>query len=537
MIAVYGASLLLGSFLLEGTRVLSHHEVLFAQPAKEMLATGNWIVPTIAGQPSMHKPPGTHWLIALTMAVTGSDGERVVRLASVAGGVVAALLIAALAARWYGNRTGLVAGLMQLTTYSGLRSARLAEAEILLTAAVCGAMCCFALANVDGPRGRMSRRWLPWLFYLAATASFFFKGLVGPVFIFGGCGLFVLLGRDWRAAKFLLNPIGILVFAACVSSWSWAAYVQHPPYLDEQIYHHFGRMQGEMGSRRDPFYYLYSIPFVMLPWTPFLVLAAFRAIRRREPAGPPSRGLLSRFAACWILPGLIVLCLSAFKREHYLTPLMPPLAIFAAVATLDFIYRSGRRTALYFWTAAATFVLGSTAGVIAVELSQPRGSHQIALMIAGLGAALVTVLCLECYRGPKAHLVGMFAMVWLLAVGTLSAVLPHYDSYRDQTELARRVNRTVPAADPIYLVGAIENQIVYYLRPPVMRVDDPRELAGRLLPDRGDIYLVAPESVGDRLARLGPVEALDRCATVRWYLGEQGRLTLLRLKWEGNDEL
>src|SRR5947208_275812 len=78
IVVAFSASLLLPG-LGDATRSMSYHEVLFAQPAKEMLATGNWVLPKIAGVPSTHKPPGTHWMIALVMWLTGSQAAGIVR--------------------------------------------------------------------------------------------------------------------------------------------------------------------------------------------------------------------------------------------------------------------------------------------------------------------------------------------------------------------------------------------------------------------------------------------------------------------------
>jgi 4-amino-4-deoxy-L-arabinose transferase-like glycosyltransferase len=163
LIVLYGFSLLIVQ--LGDQRTLTYHEVLFAQPAKEMLATGNWVMPQHTGVPSTHKPPGTHWVLAATMWLTGSDTEGVLRVPSVLAAIMTALITAGLATRWFGRRLGLAAGLMLLTSYFVLQLARLAECDMLLTAAVCGAMACFAVANVDSPRGRVEARWPNWLFY------------------------------------------------------------------------------------------------------------------------------------------------------------------------------------------------------------------------------------------------------------------------------------------------------------------------------------------------------------------------------------
>src|SRR4029077_19650791 len=118
-IVIFGASLLCVS-LTGKTRVLTYHEVLFVQPAREMLNTGDWVIPRIVGVPDTHNPPLPSWLIALAIKLLGSDSEWVVRLPSVLASLATALMIAGMTASWFGDRAGLFAGLAQLTTYSTL---------------------------------------------------------------------------------------------------------------------------------------------------------------------------------------------------------------------------------------------------------------------------------------------------------------------------------------------------------------------------------------------------------------------------------
>src|SRR5215207_3527477 len=81
---------------LGGGRVLTYHEVCFAQPAREMLANGRWIVPEIAGVVFPDKPPLAHWVAAVSMAVFG-ENEFAVRLPFALAGLALALIIAELA--------------------------------------------------------------------------------------------------------------------------------------------------------------------------------------------------------------------------------------------------------------------------------------------------------------------------------------------------------------------------------------------------------------------------------------------------------
>ena len=166
------------------------------------------------------------WRAALATVLFGTSllvislsghGEWITRLASIASASVTALAIALLAARWFGPRTGMLAGMIQLTVCYTLQLARLADPGAHFTAAVTVAMCSFAAANVDSPRGRSTARWLPWTFALAMVASFRFAGLLGPALIGSCCGLFLLVNQDFRGVRFFLDPVGLGLVGSCVA--------------------------------------------------------------------------------------------------------------------------------------------------------------------------------------------------------------------------------------------------------------------------------------------------------------------------------
>ncbi|MBI1900782.1 MAG: glycosyltransferase family 39 protein [Planctomycetia bacterium] len=523
LVVLFAASLLY--LMLGGTRVLTYHEVLFCQPAKEMVAGSSWVLPRFAGVPSTHKPPGAHWLAALAMLLTGSTDEGVVRLPAATAGVLSALLIGVLAARWLGRLAGVVAGLMQATTYYVLQLARLAECDMLLVLAVTVAMGCFAIGNIDSPRGRVQSRFLPCLFQAAVAAAFFFKGLIGPAFVYSACGLFALWSRERRVWRFLFDPIGCSLFVLSVGGWFAAAYAEYPAILHDQVMHHFGRFQGEMGGEKDPLFYAYSIPLIVLPWTPAAVLACVLAVRRKLFSHS-----LVRLAICWMVPGVLLLSLSTFKSKHYAAPLMPPLVVAGAMGLLHFVRRRQEAPP---WTHAASAtagVVGCAAAASAVGYLQPKAAGAILAIVAVLGAGLLAIGYFESRGKLKAELACIFVTAWLAAAAALVWIMPAHDSYRDQAELAGRINAVVPAGQTLVLLRLPENQITYYLDGPVARVDEPGELPAKLPATSGRTYVLAPEFLGDELRQRGVVETLDRCASINRYLTESERLTLFAVR-------
>src|SRR5690606_25365129 len=106
------------------------------------------------------KPPLMHWSIAAAMAGFGTEAEWAARLPAMLSAVATALVIAGLAARWHGDRVGLLAGLVQSTGIYVFMQGRLAEADMMLCAAVAAAMASFAVAAADrGAGARPPRAW------------------------------------------------------------------------------------------------------------------------------------------------------------------------------------------------------------------------------------------------------------------------------------------------------------------------------------------------------------------------------------------
>lgn len=521
LVALFAGSLML--LHLGPTRTLTHHEVLFAQPAKEMLATGNWFVPRFSGIPSTYKPPGTHWVLAATMAITGSESEWVLRVPSAIAVVITAIIVAAMTARWFGTLTGVVAGLMQVTLYYVLQLGRLAECDVFLIACTTGAFYAFAAGNIDSPGGRSEARWLPWLFYTCVGLSYLFKGLVGPVFTLAACGLYLVVRREARVLKFLLNPIGIAILLCCSVGWLLMAYQDYPKIVSDQILNHVGRFQGEMEGGKNPFFYLYTIPFILLPWTPFCLIGLVWAARsERFPRA------LWWWAVCALIPGIVLLSMSEFKSKHYPAPLMPPLTMVAAVAMIQY-FRWRQHTPLRWHVVAAiACIVGNVAGVVAVLILQPDSYGLIAVLVGLIGLTQVSMIYFE-YRGQlRTELVTLFTAAWFVCLGALTLVSLDHDSYRDPTMLARRANEVIPANEPAYIVGLSENQITFYLDSRVDRVDQPEQFV-RTQPGDGPWYVIAPEDTGAVLAGQGRVEIVDQCASIR--RGEQpgDRITLFRV--------
>jgi 4-amino-4-deoxy-L-arabinose transferase-like glycosyltransferase len=466
-VLVFGGSLLFA--LAASGKAFNYHEARYAQGAREMLEGGSWLVPTIGKQPRLQKPPVLYWSMAAAMAAFGSSQEWPARLPSVLASLVVAVCLADLGARRFGRTFGLVTGLTQVSSVYVLVSGQLADPDMLLAAEVTLGMWSFARALLDD-RGAQQRRFAI-AFWTAAGVAFLTKGPIGPV-LFVPAALFAAVAAGRRdAARFFLNPFGLAIFAFFVLVWPIAAYLSYPAVLDAWRDENVARFRGELG-RSSPLFYLYTAPWMALPWTPF-ALAGAVSLWRQRPRDP----MYGLFLA-WLFVDFVILSVSAGKHDRYLVPVLPPLAFFAAQGLLDVAPRVAER-------------------------AQPTTVFAAAL-----------------------------ALEWVVAIATQRVIAAHFDAYGPNRAFAERLNGEMAAGARLFVVAVPNNvrtQILYYVRHPTEVVDEPKALEPMLAKD-ADVWVLAPESARGALGEFGAVEVVDRSEGLRGHQDEAHRLTLLRLR-------
>jgi 4-amino-4-deoxy-L-arabinose transferase-like glycosyltransferase len=242
-----------------------------------------------------------------------------------------------------------------------------------------------------------------------------------------------------------------------------------------------------------------------------------------------------RFATCWIIPGLVVLSLSTFKSRQYAAPLMPPLTIIGAIALLAWLQQLPRQPGRVHVMLAILGGAGAAVGVVAVQLLLPLPStekHLISGLILLLASGGVLTLFFLRQRNMNAGLTAVFGTAWLAVAVTFGWVMPYHDSYREQTRLAQRVNQAVPQGRTLHLLQMPangENQITYYLTPPLKRIDDPAKFAAGLPAEESDVFVLAPVLAVAELERHGTLQELDT-HPARPKQPENQRLVLFRLR-------
>jgi 4-amino-4-deoxy-L-arabinose transferase-like glycosyltransferase len=316
-------------------------EAFYAEAAREMVESGDWITPYYNYEHRFQKPILYYWLAAATFLLIGV-GEAAARGPSALSGLALALLAYAVGRRTVGPRAGLLAGLIAATSFGYYSIARLALPDLPLAAFISLAIWAAleALRAAGEPAGGPARRWWLLLASAAAALGFLMKGPVAVVLPALVIVPATLVDRRWRAGGRLL-PFGaadlglaLALFAVIALPWYLAMVNVHGLDYLERFFvgENVERFATDRYNEPRPlWFYLPILAGGLLPWSPFMLAwlpGAWRLVRGRARLDGTTV-LLS----LWALVPLVFYSISIGKQPRYILPVLPPLAVLLA-ATL-----------------------------------------------------------------------------------------------------------------------------------------------------------------------------------------------------------
>ncbi len=340
------ASLTLGLALGRSGR-LTYHEAIEGQVAREMLAAGDWLVPTLGGRPWLEKPPLAYWSIAALGWLVGGVDEVVARVPGALAGWLTALAVLSLATRRFGGRIGLLAGLVQVSMVWLVTRARLAEPDGPLACLVAWSMVAFDRVR----SGEVEARGWRGVFFALLGATAMLKGVgFGGALIAATVGLTLAWDRDRASLRALVWPTGWLLAAGIALTWPAAVVARYPEAVGLWVSHVTDRLALRPTTfAGEPWWQYAPAPLVgMLPWTPLVLGGAWRSWGRARLAS--GRFKADRLLWAWTVAPSLLVSLASARNAHYLIHAFPPGAVWAALG----LARLGERLRNRGWSSAGT---------------------------------------------------------------------------------------------------------------------------------------------------------------------------------------
>ncbi len=302
--------------------LIDRDEPRFAEAAREMIQSGNYVVPTFNGAPRYDKPPLIYWCQAAAYRIFG-ENALAARLPSLIATAATAVLLYTWGTRLGSGFIGVGAGLFYALCLQTIQQGRVATADALLIFFM--TLTAFAGWMLIRP-GQLRVTPLPCHLVIAIgiAGGFLAKGPeallpVIPLFWFGrGARLGILLSLIAGLALMLLWGIPAYVETHGDYLWqSWKAGIADRAWGSDQ-----GHGASSIGM------YVLELPYYLLlfwvstlPWSP-LVLLQFRKLYAGWQMDFTDRYLLLNAALLFL-----VFTLMATKLPHYTLPAFPPLAL------------------------------------------------------------------------------------------------------------------------------------------------------------------------------------------------------------------
>lgn len=311
----------------------------YAQIPREMLDRGDWLVPTLQGEPYLDKPPLFYWLVMLSYGLFGYHdwAARLVPALAMHGCVAATYL---LGRRLVGDRAAFWGSLLLTVSPAALGMGRLLLLDGVLTLCVTVAIFAALLAQ-RGPR--LHGGW--WLLAaLACGLGVLTKGPVALVLVLPP----LLAHRRLVAACAPLGRNAWLAFAGVLASltlpWFVAACVRLPEFGYYFFWqHNVLRFAQPFDHERPVWFYLPILlggllPLTLLAWPllRFLDSGDDPVVRRRS----PELGYLL-LAGGWCV---LFFSLSGCKLPTYVLPAFAPLCLAAGCGLVHSGWHRARYT-------------------------------------------------------------------------------------------------------------------------------------------------------------------------------------------------
>ncbi|MBL1175975.1 ArnT family glycosyltransferase [Pantanalinema sp. GBBB05] len=370
---------------LGNTGLIDETEPLFAEAARQMTVTGDWITPYFNGDTRFDKPPLIYWLMAIAYKTFGVN-EWSARLPSALSAL--ALTFMSGYTLWHFGRSpgrqdakdtashdpqALSAPSTLPSSSSSLRPVptpllavlgttmlilnaytfgwgRTGHSDMLLSACMGGSLLAFFLGYAQ-PKPSAQQRWYL-VFYVLMAFAVLAKGPVGIVLPGLIIATFLLyVDNGWTVLRELkLLRGGLIVLLIAVPWYVLVTLANGDAFIDAFFgYHNFERFTMVVNRHKEPWYFHILIVLAgFLPWSVYLpaAIVRLRPFQRQSWQEQPRSQHLGLFALSWFWVVLLFFTVASTKVVSYTLPLVPAAAILVAQLWGQDWSEPGRRSRL-----------------------------------------------------------------------------------------------------------------------------------------------------------------------------------------------
>ncbi len=340
-----------------GRPLMAPDESRYAEIAREMVAGGDWISPSLNGVRYFEKPPMGYWLWSVSTTLFG-ENPFALRLPGMLATLGSAFFVLLLGTMFLNRKTGLLACGIYLTFPLVFVLGSVAILDPILTFFLTATLALFYLGIQ--PDGSRKYRW-SMLFLSGAMCggAFLTKGFLAFAIPVVCVVPYLIWNKRWKDLLILpwLPLLGVLVVSL---PWAIAIHRAEPDYWHyfffvEHVQRFFGK---EEAQHSEPIYYFIPVLLLgMLQWVlmiPAIVMGLKSKLLKHD--------FLMYVFCCFLMPFLFF-SVSSGKLATYILPCFAPLAILIAEGLSERFFAEGRTktyqiTAIVFCSALVIASIG-----------------------------------------------------------------------------------------------------------------------------------------------------------------------------------
>lgn len=461
---------------LDYRRLIDPDEGRYAEIAREMVASGDWLTPRLNDLKYFEKPPLQYWATATAFTLFG-EHHWTARLWSALTGFLSILFTIFAVTKLFNPVTGWIAGGVLASSLLWNLIGHINTLDMGVSAFLATAVFALCLAQRDDATPAESRRWQygAWALLALATLS---KGLIGIVLPAATVVLYAVWQHDLNLVSRIRPWRGLVILLLITGPWFIAVSLVNPEFANFFFIHeHLQRFLTKVHHRYEPMWYFIPILLLgMLPWLGSLL----PGIRLGWVKSPGKRFQPQRFLLAWCVLVFVFFSVSDSKLASYILPIFPALATLAALH----LHASAIRRRRLIDT-----VLAIAIGLLGLYLV-PFVIHRAATPEMEV---IYRIYQPWLYAAAVVFVVGSVAAFFLerkhplAAIGALAAagfcsgqaiILGHdaFGAVNSAHDVALAIRSQVPPDVPFYSVNTYDQSLQFYLRRTTTMVEYKDEL-------------------------------------------------------------
>jgi len=436
----------------------------YAEVAREMLSTGDWVTPRINGYKFFDKPPMQYWGSALSMSLLG-ETNAAARLWCTLLGFIGALWMWLVGKRLYGDTAGRYTFLILLSAFLYVAIGHVNVLDMGVSVFLAITVGAFALAQASRDTEGKGQGWML-LCWAAAAASVLSKGLIGIVFPAASIFLYSLWQKDWALWRNLHILKGLALFLLLVMPWFILVSQANEQFLHYFFIHeHFERFTSNVHKRNHPWWYFITILCVgFLPWIINIIHTIIKP--GFSWSGTPAGNFdATRFFWVYCVFIFLFFSYSHSKLVPYILPIFPFLALLTAAKLAN--------AKQIISPIVITGLLAVGVAIVAwkiVDFAKPRTPVAIFLdyrpwLIAASVSLAIASLIAFYYRTKPTLVITTIAIGSLLAFKMGLLGFQSHSPIRSAKQMATAIQSyNIHKALKIYAINRIDYSLLYYLQ-------------------------------------------------------------------------